>query len=115
MATPASRWQPSLRPFRAEGKPWEYPAGMTLLRVQKKGYLLWNRRRWAIGRALRGQVVGLLRVGERVLVYFCNCPVRELDPASGASLSIPLDILTVLQYCDGKEPQIPALSQTLSR
>lgn len=41
-------------------------------------------------------------VGERVFVYFCNCPVQEIDPDAGASVSIPLDILTTLQDCTEK-------------
>lgn len=48
--------------------------------VGRQGQFHWEKRRWDVSCALRGQRVGLEPISNRVLVYFCSTPLRELDP-----------------------------------
>jgi transposase InsO family protein len=85
MKTPACFWKPSPRAWQAEPSEWEYPASMKVMRLNGKGEIDWQKRRWTISAALRGQLVGIDLVAERALVYFCKTPLRELDPSSANS------------------------------
>lgn len=91
MATPASRWQRSSRPYRANPRPWEYPASQIPIRLNHHGQMHWQGRRWEVSRALQDQIVALELVGNRALVYFCNTPVQQLDLSSGTSAALPVD------------------------
>jgi transposase InsO family protein len=93
MKTPACCWKPSLRSYQAEPSEWEYPSPMEVLRLNDKGEVKWQGRRWTISAALRGQLVGLDFIAERALVYFCKTPLRELDPGSANSAILPTDPL----------------------
>jgi Integrase core domain len=86
MQTPASRWQPSARRFQPDPPDWNYAADIEPFRLSSQGQLRWGGQRWEISRALRHQLVGLQRVHHRVLVYFCNAVVRELDLGAGRNL-----------------------------
>jgi transposase InsO family protein len=90
MATPASRWHPSVQTFQSSPPEWIYPASMKVMRLAGDGQFWWRGRRWEISRALRRQTVGLELVGARALVYFCRTPVRELDTATGINSPIPV-------------------------
>jgi transposase InsO family protein len=96
MTTPASHWKPSPRRFESAPRGWEYPAGMPALRLTGNGQLYWHGRQWEISNALRGQTVGLEQIDNRVIVYFCRTPVRELDLSQGTAYSIPLDVFRSL-------------------
>jgi transposase InsO family protein len=88
MGTPCSHWKPSSRQFQNQPPEWEYPGSMQAVRLAGQGQLCWGGRRWEISNALRRQLVGLEQVGDRVIVYFCKTPVRELDLRSGTSSPI---------------------------
>jgi hypothetical protein len=45
-------------------------------------------RRWEISKALAGEWVQLIRIGERILVYYCRSLVRELDPSRQRSTAV---------------------------
>jgi transposase InsO family protein len=90
MATPASRWRPSARPFQQEPREWEYPAGMEVVRLHGEGQFRWHHRRWDVSRALRHQCVGIEQLGDRAIVYFCHTPIRELHLSTGVSLALPM-------------------------
>jgi hypothetical protein len=85
MATPSSRWAPSERPFQCQPAEWTYPASMQVVRLAGEGQLCWGSRRWDISNALRRQNVGLEQIGDRVIVYFYNTPLRELDLTTGTN------------------------------
>jgi transposase InsO family protein len=93
MATPSSRWHPSSRPFQPQPREWEYPASMEVVRLHSQGQFSWQKRRWEVSRALRNQRVGLERVGDRAILYFCKTPIRELHLPTGVSFAIPTKIL----------------------
>lgn len=89
MATPASRWRPSQRPFQPQPREWEYPSGMEVVRLHSEGQFHWHYRRWDVSRALRHQCVGIERIGDRAIVYFCRTPIRELHLPTGMSSALP--------------------------
>ena len=75
MRTPASVWNKSERRYQAKPPAWEYEPGAEVrqLAAQVQG------RRWQISRALAGEYVRLIRIEQRILVYYCRSLVRELD------------------------------------
>jgi transposase InsO family protein len=88
MKTPASVWSTSGRGYQAQPPAWEYEAGAEVRKVADQGYLHVAGRRWEISRALAGEWVQLIRVGERILVYYCRSLVRELDPHNQRSTAV---------------------------
>ncbi len=97
MVTPATRWQPSPRPFQPNPRQWEYPADWEVHRLADQGQLWWQAKRGEISCALRGQLVGLQRTADRVLVHFCNVALREIDLQSGQNLVLPVSPFQHLQ------------------
>ena len=85
MQTPASRWQPSARPYDPQPPRWEYPEGAHVRRLDADGKLNAFGRNWNIAQALRREWVQLVRLEERVLVFYCRTAVRELDLSSQRS------------------------------
>jgi transposase InsO family protein len=81
MQTPATRWQPSSRRYQPNPPPWQYPEGAWTLKVDSQGTLDIHRKQWRIGKNLAGERVLIQPVGQRILVYYCNTVVREIDPA----------------------------------
>jgi transposase InsO family protein len=80
MATPASRWRPSARPFQPQPSEWEYPAGHEVTTVRHWGQVAVGGHEYTISGALAGERVQLQWIdGDRVLVFYrCTC-VRELN------------------------------------
>ena len=70
-------------------KEWQYPSDWVAHRLGGAGQLSYGGKRWEISGALKNQLVGLQVQGERVLVYYCNMPVRELDLRRGSSMPLP--------------------------
>src|SRR5271165_6671979 len=81
MERPASRWQPSERRYDPQPPRWEYPAGARVLKVDSQGKLTLAGRNWKISGALVGEWVQVVKLGERVQVYYCSTLVREIDLA----------------------------------
>jgi hypothetical protein len=91
MVAPATRWCPSPRPFQPNPREWEYPDAWEVHRLGGEGQLNWQGQRWEISRALRGQLVGLERMGDRVLVHFCNIALREIDLGTRQNVTLPMN------------------------
>lgn len=85
MKTPASVWHRSDRKYDPNPPRWEYPSGSKVLKVDCEGKLDAFGSRWRIGKALRGEWVQLEQVQQRVLVYYCQTLVRELDMKTQSS------------------------------
>ena len=81
MRTPASVWQPSPRRYDPQPPRWEYPAGAHVRRLDGDGKLNAFQHHWNIAQGLRRQWVQLVRLEDRVLVYYCRTLIRELDLA----------------------------------
>jgi transposase InsO family protein len=88
MVTPAERWRPSVRRFQAQPREWTYAADWEVHRLSGAGRLNWHGR-WEISNALRNQLVGLQACENRVLVYFCNVPLREIDLRTRKNVVLP--------------------------
>ena len=85
MQTPASRWQPSPRPYNPNQQPWEYPEGAWTLKVDNHGTIDIKDQPYRIAKSLVGERVRILPVEDRYLVYYCNTLIREIDPATKRS------------------------------
>ncbi len=81
MQTPATRWQPSPRRYDPHPPRWEYPAGAWVLKVDCQGKLDIRGRKWSISDTLAGEHVQIVPIEQRMLVFYCNTLIRELDPA----------------------------------
>jgi hypothetical protein len=79
MRTPASIWRPSLRRYDPQPPRWEYPAGARVRKLDADGKMHAFGRTWNISQALRREWVQLLRLADRVQVYYCRTLVCELD------------------------------------
>jgi transposase InsO family protein len=79
MRTPASVWHPSSRLYDPQPPRWEYPAGAQVRRLDADGKVNAYGRSWNISHSLRREWVQLLRLEDRVQVYYCRTLVCELD------------------------------------
>jgi transposase InsO family protein len=80
MQTPATRWCRSPRRYDARPPRWEYPAGAWVLKVDSSGKLKIKGQQWNITGALAGEHVQIVSVEQRLLVFYCDTLIRELDP-----------------------------------
>jgi transposase InsO family protein len=85
MQTPATRWQPSTRRYDPNPRRWEYPPDAWVLKVDCQGKLDIAQQKWRVSKTLAGEWVQVIRVEQRMLVFYCNTLVRELDPESQRS------------------------------
>lgn len=88
MQTPASLWRPSPQAYAPDPPPWRYPEGAEVHRLEKTGQLRLNGRRWQVAGPLAGEQVRLLRIEQRILIFYRNTLVRELDLVLQGSTSV---------------------------
>jgi transposase InsO family protein len=88
MKTPATVWRKSEKLYEKEPAEWSYPDGSEVLRLEKTGQLRLDGRRWQVSGPLAGERVQLIRIEHRVLVFFCNTLIRELDLANQGSTMV---------------------------
>jgi transposase InsO family protein len=77
-ARPVSRYQASARPRPADLPPAEYPAGATLRRVTKAGYVSLRGSRVYVGEGLAGEPVELRDEGDHFALCYLGHRLREL-------------------------------------
>jgi len=87
MKTPAAVWSKSRRRYVAKPPAWEYETGAEVHKLSSQGQLQLARR-WEISRALAGEWVQVVRIEQRVLVYYCRSLVRELDLVTQRSTAV---------------------------
>jgi transposase InsO family protein len=87
MRTPATLWRKSDRRYDPNPRRWEYEEGSEVVKVAGEGQIWIDGRRWEISRALAGEWVQLIRIENKVLVYYCRSLVRELDQLSHRSFA----------------------------
>lgn len=85
---PASRFTASRRPYVAEPRPWLYPVGSDVCRVDTNAMISVSGQRFFISQALMGEPVACTRFADRVLVAYRQMYVRELHLRSGQSRSL---------------------------
>jgi len=88
MQTPASRWQPSPRPYQPNPPAWEYPEGAWTLKIDSHGTIDIHDQSYPIAKSLIGERVHVVEAEKRYLIYYCNTLIRELDPATKRSTII---------------------------
>ena len=88
MQTPASRWQPSPRRYNPTPPAWEYPQGAWTLKIDSHGTIDIHEQSYRIAKSLIGERVRIVEAEQRLLVYYCNTLIRELDPATKRSMII---------------------------
>ena len=89
MKTPASVWFPSVRRYDPTPPEWEYGSGSEVQRLGPYGQLKLAGRWWQVCEALAGEAVQLERMPGRVLVYYCQTLVREIDLVDSSSTAFP--------------------------
>lgn len=88
MQTPAVIWHKSERRYDPNPPRWEYESGSEVVKVGARGQIWVDGRPWEISRALVGEWVQLIRLEEKILVYYCRSLVRELDQLSHRSYAV---------------------------
>ena len=86
MRTPHQIWHKSLRRYRESAAPWTYPSGSEVKEVDSIGQFRLNHRRHYISKALAGRHVGLVEAQQRILVYYRQTLICELDPLQPRSI-----------------------------
>lgn len=87
MRTPHQIWHKSLRRYRESAAPWVYPSGSEVKEVDSIGQFRLNHRRHYISKALAGRQVGLVEAQQRILVYYRQNLICELDPLQPRSIA----------------------------
>jgi transposase InsO family protein len=90
MQTPASRWHPSPKAFDPKPPEWDYGPGAELRKVNTLGQITLHDTPWRVSVALRRQYVRIERLEQRILVFFCNTLVREIDLGAQRSTAVDL-------------------------
>jgi len=88
MRTPASLWQPSTRRYAPNPPAWQYPEGAEVTRLESTGQITLAGRRWQVAGPLANEPVQLVRQDQRVLIFYCDTLIRELDLGGRASTSV---------------------------
>jgi len=81
MQRPAERYRPSARKYQEQVRPWEYPAGSDVRRLNGAGSVSDAGRRWFVCAALADQYVRVERFDGKLLVSYRNMYIREIDLA----------------------------------
>lgn len=79
MQRPAQCYRPSPRPFAEQVKEWEYPEGSDVRRLNSKGMLTDQGRRWFVCGALAGCRVRVECFDWKLLVSYRHMYIREVD------------------------------------
>jgi len=83
MQTPASVYEPSLRPYPARIAEIEYPDSMEVRPIKRRGQFRWKGQEVFLTEVLWGERIGLLEVDDgKFDVYFANLPIARLDRRS---------------------------------
>lgn len=85
MQRPAERYRPSARSYQEQVRPWEYPAGSEVRRLNGAGALSDAGRRWFVCGALAEQPVRVERFDGKLLVSYRDMYIREIDLQRGHS------------------------------
>lgn len=79
MQRPAERYRPSACSYQEQVRPWDYPAGSDVRRVNANGAIAEAGRKWFVCEALRGQYVRVERFEGKLLVSYRHMYIREID------------------------------------
>jgi transposase InsO family protein len=90
---PVLHFRPSVRQYVACPRPWTYPLGSDVRRVDGNGMISYDGHHLFVGEALIDEQVACTRLKQRVLVIYRQMYVRELDLRSRRTRSLiqPVD------------------------
>jgi len=88
MRTPASVWHKSQRPYQPDPPAWGYPADAELHQLTANGALRLSGKHWPISRTLGSETVQIIRMEQRVEVFYRHTLLREIDLARHGSTSV---------------------------
>ncbi len=88
LCPPAQRFAPSRRAYDPRPRPWEYPTGTLVRRVQRNGVVHYHGRICFVSEALVGEDVACVPFGERVLVQYRHMYVREWHLTSTRTVAL---------------------------
>ena len=92
-APPATRYQPSPRPFPTKLPAIEYAPGDEVRKVQAKGRISFRGREWLVSRAFIGEPVALRPTGDGLWeVYYCHQRVSTLDLTDRSVTHVPAQV-----------------------
>ena len=84
MQTPASVYQPSLRPYPARLPEVEYPHTMEVRTIKSHGHFRWKKKDIFLTEVLWGESIGLLPINkEMLMIYFAHLPLARLHASTG--------------------------------
>lgn len=83
MAVPADRYVPSIRPYNPHPPAWEYPANAWVEKLNNKGYLVYNRERYFVSKALKNKYVMIRQLDQNLLLTFRDLNIREINLTTG--------------------------------
>jgi transposase InsO family protein len=78
MTPPAQHWHKSPQAYEPNPQ-WTYPEGSDVYQLDTGGQLWWHNRRWQVSRALASETIELKQAAGRVIVFYRNTAIRELD------------------------------------
>lgn len=108
MTTPASRWHPSCRPYEAEPRAYDYPAGAVVRRIAEHGQLWFEKRAFSGPAALAGEDVAIRHFHQdRYLVTYRRTLLREIDVVTGQSWPLPFQPYRDLFECEPETSATP--------
>jgi transposase InsO family protein len=82
---PRELYQPSPRRYQEQPKPWEYPEGSDVRRVNVNGAIAEGGRKWFVCEALAGQLVRVERFDGKLLVSHRHMYIREINLERGTT------------------------------
>lgn len=93
LTPPAHHFTPSRRRYRPTPRPWTYPAGLEIRRVQRTGVIQVAGHAYFVSEALGGEDVACVPLADRLLVLYRHMYVRELHPRRRQSVALmqPVD------------------------
>ena len=84
MQTPASVYQPSLRPYPDRLPEIQYPDNMEVRTIKSHGHFRWKKKDIFLTEVLWGESIGLLPVNKEMLtIYFAHLPLARLHASTG--------------------------------
>jgi transposase InsO family protein len=79
MRTPAAVWRPSRRRYNPQPPRWEYPKGAWVLKEDCQGTLEIKGQKWRVSQTLAGERVRIVKIEQRMMVFYCTTLIRDLD------------------------------------
>lgn len=88
LEVPATRYSPSPRTYQVDPPEWVYPENSLVRTVDSGGFLSLKNGRYFVSEALRRERVWCKEFGDRILVTYRHMHIRELDLATGKSVTV---------------------------